>query len=222
MLYARADSRKTELTSHVTVHGCRSSLAKDEKSGGAGDQAGGSGSTVRVRPSTAVTRTRVSRGAGVAECASHSSPCTITCPDGSQRLGDHSDLAEEGVDAHQGFVVAGAHGETNEEDGDESEGDAGGDGGGGVYAHLRHRAGDESEHADHETDDAGEREHAMAGELDFEHHQDGGGEQQHDGGVVHGQQIEREEREQDQQGAERSGDDGAGRVELEIDEQGRR
>jgi hypothetical protein len=115
-----------------------------------------------------------------------------------ERLGDDSDLTEEGVDAHQGFVVAGTHGEPNEKDGDESEGDAGGDGGGGVDAHLRHRAGDKGEHADHETDDAGEREHAMAGELDFEHHQDGGGEQQHDGGVVHGQQIEREEREQDQ------------------------
>ena len=118
-----------------------------------------------------------------------------------------------------GLVVTGAYGKTDEKDGDESEGDAGGEGGAEVDAHLRHRTGDEREHAQHQADDAGEREDAVAGEFDFQHHEDGGGQQQHDSGVVDGQQIEREEREQYQQGAERSGDDGAGRVELEIDEQ---
>ena len=88
-----------------------------------------------------------------------------------------------------------------------------------VNAHLRYRTGDEREHAKHEADDAGEREDAVAGELHFQHHENGGGQQQHDGGVVDGQQIEREEGEQDQQCAERAGNDGAGRVEFQIDEQ---
>ena len=62
-------------------------------------------------------------------------------------------------------------------------------------------------------------EHAVAAVLCFEDHQHEGGEQQNDGRVADGKEIEAEEAEENEESAEGAGDDGAGDVELEIDEQ---
>ena len=57
------------------------------------------------------------------------------------------------------------------------------------------------------------------GAFELDQHEREAGENQGDGGGVDGQQIEPEEREHEQQGAECAGNDGAGHVELCIEEE---
>ena len=59
----------------------------------------------------------------------------------------------------------------------------------------------------------------MAAKLGFEHQQDHGREQQEDRGVADGEQVQREDGQEHHQGAEGAGNDGAGGVEFEVDEQ---
>ena len=127
--------------------------------------------------------------------------------------------AEHGVGAGEAFGAAGLEGDPGEAEGDGAEADAGAGGDAEVDAHLGRGAVDQRGEAEDEADDAGEREDAVAGELGFEHHQRERGEEQQDGGVLDGQQVEAEDGEQDHERAERAGNDGAGDVEFEIDEQ---
>ena len=60
----------------------------------------------------------------------------------------------------------------------------------------------------------------MAGEFDFENHEHGRGQQEQYCGVADGKQVEREDGEENHHRSQRAGDDGAGDVEFEVDEQG--
>ena len=127
--------------------------------------------------------------------------------------------ADHGLRAGEDFAAAGSEGDPGEAEGDDAEAEACADGGCGVDAQFGDGAVDERGEAEDEGDDAGEREDSVAAELCFEQHQDEGGEQQHDGGVPDGKEIEAEEAEEDEERAEGAGDDGAGDVELEVDEE---
>ena len=85
-------------------------------------------------------------------------------------------------------------------------------------AQLGDGAVDEGGEAEDEADDAGQREHAVAAELCLEQHQHECREQQNDRSMADGKQIQAEEAEENEERADGAGDDGAGDVELQIDE----
>src|SRR5271168_1886046 len=77
---------------------------------------------------------------------------------------------------------------------------------------------DEGGEAEDERGNAGQREHAMAAELCLKHHQYNGREQQNYRRMPDGQKVQAEEAEQNEERAKGAGYDGAGDVELQVDE----
>src|ERR1700744_2832784 len=65
---------------------------------------------------------------------------------GCQRFHGGGDVADEGFNTEEGFTAGRAEGETQQEYGDETEGDADGEGEPGVDVELRDRSGNESHH----------------------------------------------------------------------------
>src|SRR6202453_5296302 len=59
----------------------------------------------------------------------------------------------------------------------------------------------------------------MAGKVSFQNQQDEGGYQEHHRGVTQRQQIQAEESQQNHDGPKRSRDNGARRIELQVDQQ---
>ena len=59
----------------------------------------------------------------------------------------------------------------------------------------------------------------MAREFGFENHEGERGEEQQDGRVLDGEQVETEDGEQDHECTECAGNDGSGDAELEVDKQ---
>ena len=71
----------------------------------------------------------------------------------------------------------------------------------------------------HQGEDARGSKNPMGGEMSFQDQQYKSGGQQHHRGVAHRQQVQGKDREQHQDCAQGSGNDGAGGIELHIDEQ---
>src|ERR1700761_3326129 len=96
-------------------------------------------------------------------------------------LGD-GDVPDEGLRPCDDLVAACANGDAHEEDGDESECDAAGDGGRDMDTHLGDGAVNEGESSKDEREDAGGGENAVAGEFGFENEQGEGRDEEHHGG----------------------------------------
>ena len=101
--------------------------------------------------------------------------------------------ADHGLRAHEGLVAVRLEGEPGEQEGDDAEAEACAEGGAEVDAQFGDGAVDEGGEAEDEGDGSCECEHTVAGELGFEHHHDQGGEEERDGGVTDGKQVQAEE-----------------------------
>src|ERR1700722_1060931 len=137
---------------------------------------------------------------------------------GLQRRGGNGGCADHGRGAGEDFAAVCSEGDPGEAKGDAAEAKARADSGGEVDAEFGDGGVDEGGETEDEAEDAGERESAVAGEFDLEHHQDEGREEKSYGGVPVGEEIEAGESEKGGERSEGSGDYGSGDVELEIDE----
>ncbi len=106
--------------------------------------------------------------------------------------------------AGEEFVAAGFEAYPGEDEADAAEGEARGDCSRWVDAELGWAV-DQCEKAEDERDCSGESEETVAGGFDLQQYEDGCGDEQKDGGVADGQQVEGEERQHDAEDAESAG-----------------
>lgn len=131
-----------------------------------------------------------------------------------------TDFADQALLAGDDFVAAGADGDAHQESGDDSERDAHGEGGGEADAHFGDGAVDQEQAADGEKGDASGGEDAVAGEFGFGGEEGEGSDDHGDGGETHGQQIQGEGGEKDEDHADGAGNDRAGMVEFGVEGKG--
>ncbi len=138
------------------------------------------------------------------------------CAGRSERRACFTEFIQQSGVAHDGLVAAGSHSKGQQEQSDDRERNADGERGGEVDAHFG-RSVDEQQSAEHHGYGPTDAEDAVRSEFDFEREQDHAEQQQGRADPIDGQDHERGEAEQEEDASGDSGEDEAGRVELDID-----